>query len=208
MNSNSRDRNRNLINFPKTKKLTREQRANETRISSKKAESDRSQPQTFCGDAPLSMPQNQKTIPPNQIQLANTREPKHRACNAPPLPRDFSKSLPLSSSQIPAPPGSVTSRYKTVSQTRFTTDTRGEKNIFPGKNASTTDFYTSALPCLPRSIFGNKSIHGSPWNRRIEREEGRRRRPSTRIKRGEIYFYKRGRKHFIPADGKLDDRAK
>lgn len=115
MNSNSRDRNRNLINFPKTKKLTREQRANETRISSKKAESDRSQPQTFCGDAPLSMPQNQKTIPPNQIQLANTREPKHRACNAPPpLEISLNPSLLL----LPNPSPSWL-RYKPL-QNRFT----------------------------------------------------------------------------------------
>lgn len=130
MNSNSRDRNRNLINFPKTKKLTREQRANETRISSKKAESDRSQPQTFCGDAPLSMPQNQKTIPPNQIQLANTREPKHRACNAPPPPLETSlnpcPSPPPKSQPLLAPLQAVTKPFHKLVSQRI----RGGKKYF------------------------------------------------------------------------------
>lgn len=130
MNSNSRDRNRNLINFPKTKKLTREQRANETRISSKKAESDRSQPQTFCGDAPLSMPQNQKTIPPNQIQLANTREPKHRACKAPPPPLETSlnpcPSPPPKSQPLLAPLQAVTKPFHKLVSQRI----RGGKKIF------------------------------------------------------------------------------
>lgn len=171
MNSNSRDRNRNVINFPKTKKLTREQSKRDSNLLEKSRIRSISTSNILRGRPPLHAAKSKNHTTQSNPASKHARTQTPRVQCPPPPPRDFSKSLPLSSSQIPAPPGSVTSRYKTVSQTRFTTDTRGEKNIFPGKNASTTDFYTSALPCLPRSIFGNKSIHGSPWNRRIGREE-------------------------------------
>lgn len=133
MNSNSRDRNRNLINFPKTKKLTREQSKRDSNLLEKSRIRSISTSNILRGRPPLhaAKSKNHTTQSNPARKPARTQTPRVQC--PPPPPRDFSKSLPLSSSQIPAPPGSVTSRYKTVSQTRFTTDTRGKKIFFHGK---------------------------------------------------------------------------
>lgn len=126
-----------------------------------------------------------KAIPPNQIQRANTREPKH----PPPLETSLN-------------PSSVTSHRSNLGPSTLDT---GPKIFFHGKNRPGFLHPPLPIPCLPCSIFGNKSI---PVKQRRWRR--RRRRPSTRIKRGEIYFYKSGRRKntLFSAGGKLDDRAR
>lgn len=170
MNSNSRDRNRNLINFPKTKKLTREQSKRDSNLLEKSRIRSISTSNILRGRPPLhaAKSKNHTTQSNPASKHARTQTPRVQ-CPPPPLEISLNPSLLL----LPNPSPSWL-RYKPL-QNRFTNSFHngyeGEKNIFPRKNASTTDFYTSALPCLPRSIFGNKSIHGSPWNRRIGREE-------------------------------------
>lgn len=169
MNSNSRDRNRNVINFPKTKKLTREQSKRDSNLLEKSRIRSISTSNILRGRPPLHAAKSKNHTTQSNPASKHARTQTPRVQCPPPLEISLNPSLLL----LPNPSPSWL-RYKPL-QNRFTNSFHngyeGEKNIFPRKNASTTDFYTSALPCLPRSIFGNKSIHGSPWNRRIGREE-------------------------------------
>lgn len=107
-----------------------------------------------------SQPQTSRLLPAKSKNHTAQSNPagKHARTQTPRVqpPRDFSKSLsPLLPSQPPLQP------FPTIDEPW----SRTRKNIFPRKNASTTDFYTSTplVPCLPCSIFGNKSIPVEPW---------------------------------------------
>lgn len=99
-----------------------------------------------------SSPQNRKTIPPNQIQPANTREPKHRACNPP------------ETSLNPCPPSSPASLRYNRSRPSTSPGPGREKTFFHGKTRLPRIF----TPPPPSSLVYRAQFsetNQSPWSR-------------------------------------------
>lgn len=128
MNSNSRDRNRNLINFPKTKKLTREQSKRDSNLLEKSRIRSISTSNILRGRPPLhaAKSKNHTTQSNPASKHARTQTPR---VQCPPPPRDFSKSLPPpppKSQPLLAPLQAVTKPFHKLVSQRI----RGGKKYF------------------------------------------------------------------------------
>lgn len=129
MNSNSRDRNRNLINFPKTKKLTREQSKRDSNLLEKSRIRSISTSNILRGRPPLHAAKSKNHTTQSNPASKHARTQTPRVQGPPPPPRDFSKSLPPpppKSQPLLAPLQAVTKPFHKLVSQRI----RGGKKYF------------------------------------------------------------------------------
>lgn len=129
MNSNSRDRNRNLINFPKTKKLTREQSKRDSNLLEKSRIRSISTSNILRGRPPLhaAKSKNHTTQSNPASKHARTQTPRVQ-CPPPPLETSLNPcpSPPPKSQPLLAPLQAVTKPFHKLVSQRI----RGGKKIF------------------------------------------------------------------------------
>lgn len=129
MNSNSRDRNRNLINFPKTKKLTREQSKRDSNLLEKSRIRSISTSNILRGRPPLhaAKSKNHTTQSNPASKHARTQTPRVQ-CPPPPLETSLNPcpSPPPKSQPLLAPLQAVTKPFHKLVSQRI----RGGKKYF------------------------------------------------------------------------------